>query len=109
MAKHTAYTCQLTELNLPIHQVKDCALSPGKAKSTVHEPAVCASQLPGLDAVAMRLQVLLGDHVDQLLSHVCLIATLWTVARQVLWDLQDKDIGVGCHSLLQGGGHRQSL
>lgn len=72
-------------------------------------PAVCASQLPGLDAVAMRLQVLLGDHVDQLLSHVCLIATLWTVARQVLWDLQDKDIGVGCHFLLQGGGHRQSL
>ena len=83
LAKLTAYTRHLTQLNLQFDQVKDCALSPVKAKSAVHVPMVCASQLPRWDAGAMRLQVLLGAHLDQLLSHVCLIATLWTVACQV--------------------------
>ena len=37
------------------------------------------------------------------LSRVWLSATPWTVARQALqWDFSGKNIGVGCHFLLQG-------
>ena len=54
-----------------------------QGRPSLQSMRVCASQPPGLDAVAMRLQVLLGTHLDQLLGHVCLIASLWTVARQV--------------------------
>ena len=37
-------------------------------------------------------------------SHVCLCATLWTAVHQALcpWDSPGKNIGVGCHALLQG-------
>ena len=37
-------------------------------------------------------------------SRVCLCATLWTAVRQALcpWDSPGKNIGVGCHALLQG-------
>ena len=37
-------------------------------------------------------------------SHIQLFATPWTVAHQLLcpWDYPGKNIGVGCHSLLQG-------
>ena len=34
------------------------------------------------------------------LSHVQLLATLWTVAYQATWDFPGKSIGVGCHCLL---------
>ena len=36
-------------------------------------------------------------------SHVWLIVTLWTVAHRLLhpWDSPGKNIGVGCHALLQ--------
>ena len=33
------------------------------------------------------------------LSHVLLLATLWTIAH---WDSSGKNTGVGCHFLLQG-------
>ena len=38
------------------------------------------------------------------LSHIQLFSTPWTVALQVLysWDSPGKNIGVGCHALLQG-------
>ena len=38
------------------------------------------------------------------LSHVQLFATLWTVAHQALLSTGSlsKNIGVGCHALLQG-------
>ena len=42
LAKLTADTCHLTQLSLQFHRVKACALSPGKAKSTVHE-SLCLS------------------------------------------------------------------
>ena len=37
-------------------------------------------------------------------SHVCLFATLWTIASQapLSWDSSSKNTGVGCHALLQG-------
>ena len=35
-------------------------------------------------------------------SHVRFFATLWTVACQDPWDFPGKNIGVGCHALLQG-------
>ena len=40
----------------------------------------------------------------QLLNHVQLFVTPWTVTRQALcpWDFQGKNTGVGCHSPLQG-------
>ena len=39
-----------------------------------------------------------------MLSHVWLFVTPWTVAHQLLcpWDFSGKNIGVGCHFLLQG-------
>ena len=37
-------------------------------------------------------------------SHVQLLVTPWTIARQLLcpWDSPGKNTGVGCHALLQG-------
>ena len=37
-------------------------------------------------------------------SHVCLFVTLWTVPPKFLcaWDSPGKNMGVGCHVLLQG-------
>ena len=44
----------------------------------------------------------LSENWFQLLSHIPLFATPWTVARQVPWDSPVKNTGVGYHSLLQG-------
>ena len=40
----------------------------------------------------------------QLLNHVQLFVTLWTVARQAphSWGSPGRNIGMGCHALLQG-------
>ena len=44
-----------------------------------------------------------GRYFFELLSHVQLFATLWTVAARLLcpWNSPGKNTEVGCHSLLQ--------
>ena len=58
--------------------------------------------LPGLD-IEPTSPVLAAVAV-QLLSHVQLFVTLWTVAHQALCprNSSGKNTGVGCHALLQG-------
>ena len=42
--------------------------------------------------------------IVQLLSHVWLLVTPWTLPARLLcpWDFPGKNTGVGCHFLLQG-------
>ena len=48
---------------------------------------------------------------DQLLGHVQLFATLWTIAARLLcpWDFPGKSTGVSCHFLFQGISPAQGL